>query len=1660
MAIELATAYVSILPETSKIAPGVTKALSGAEGGAAASGGRIGVGLLGGLTKAVGIAGGIGSVLFGGSVLKGGLDRLTTIQDATSSLTTIMGDATKAGNLLDEIKKTVQGTPFSLDEFATAGKNLVAMGVGAEKVPGYLTAIGEAAAASGKGAEGVSSITDAFGKMAATGKVSLDQVNTIAYAGVPGLQILANGFGVTTEEMSKMISKGAVPAAEAMDILSKGIVEGSDGAAGATASYAGTMAGLRQTLTGATGGLKSAGDRLGAAILAPFLPMATTGINKLTSFTDTLTAKVTPVAQNVANTMTEMGAAFASSGASVEGQGTKMERAAVKARQFTDGLQGIYSLLVNGDFKGASMTFGLEEDSAAVDNLLKIRDTAIGAYNILFKGDYTNPIWGGLEDSSAVDTLFKIREGAQNLIESFKGLFSDKSTDEFGDSLGTIGEAGSNAVTAMSNMEKAVGPLSDAVGKASDASTGLGTSLIGIAGDSTTVVASGVKALGDAMGFLADHTEIVAPLIYTLVGAMTAAKVIDEAYKVAIIARTIMMPAQMLVQRQLTQALILHTAALRNDIIAQGGSVAAERVGIIERARAAVSTRTQTIVSTARTAALNTETSALARFAAAQRIAATNAGALNSGVRNAAAGVATLGAGAAGVGNAGMNALRTGASKAASFIGPGGGFMIGIAAAVVLVSAFKSSSDKMNEGLDAIRDRAGNTAKAMREFRTDLDDAFNQSGGKADSGVKSVVSGQIEKVDAEIDAAADRLPGKWDKAVAFFQESFSFGQGNQIGDLMEVGDAGRDAQKAQSALDKLGLSQKDLTAGVTGSASAWAVFQQQLSSTGTGGQLLAQRYGEVRQEFIESQSSANQVKDALLDISTNSIGAAGGVDSLTSAMGRLRGDQMTAEEAQKSVNDALRGFTAASADGALAVVDAAGKIDTTSEAGSRLFDAMKGVQRAFDEAGAEAARSATEQKLSAGDAANFVEQAGIRVRDEFIRQRVEAGMTLEQATALANQYGLFPADLATNVRLVGADEALNKLTVIQGALANLAGTAPIQVSSPLVNVPRNSALPLPGAVTPRAEGGIDGPLPRNAEIRTPSQRLIQWAEPETGGEAFIPLGSNKRSRSTALLGRVADMFGYRIEKYADGGIQDALNAGRSVQNNKYQWGGTGPTNFDCSGFVGWLQQIVQGIIGSTKRLYTTYSLLSGQTAGLEPGMGPAGTLFQVGVSEEHMAATVAGNNAESGGANGTSGIGPERAGAADSQFPNKFHLPNELIAGGVDGGTYDGTSSLTSSYSSSSKKKATWSDKQELDLESARTSITQAEEARSKVEAAVAEGKKSQADLDQANIRVQKAKQRVTDLQKKKDDAAAGLDAGPAPMAPDLAKAYTDQEISRMEKQLALDDAIAKRNEVYDDPESTPDDKTRADIDLSRARNALNEKDDESGSGSSEPFTIKGRLKDLGSELVGIGIDALFEQMPFDLGSSRWWDMDLSAFNAKSTDDGKDSFSKGELADQLPVTPGAPGWLDGMLSLLQGDFKGGLGVEEDDPRVVGVLGARSLAVDGDFTGNLRDTFGVEEDNPVVDWFLRNREKVPVFDQGGILKPGYNLVNNLTGGNEALANVTGFLNELEPSMAATGGGGPDFSITIGEIRGHDTREVMKQINGIQARQMMRYGGRQS
>jgi tape measure domain-containing protein len=276
MAVEIASAYVSISPST----VGFGRSLNRQVGGYGVSAGRLAGARFGsgfGRAAAVGIGratvaiGAIGLALVG-TTMKKGYDRLATIQSATAGLTVMLGDAGKAAEIVATTLALVKGTPFSLDQFTGAASQLIAFNVSAKKIPGVLTAIADAAAVMGGKPETVDRLTRSFGQMAAIGNVQLEDLWQITEAGVPALAILANAYNVPTKQMKKMITAGAVPSTKAIDILTKGIEKGSRGIAGTTKPLGGLAKNLGKTLPGAVANAGIAIARLGASILKPFSP--------------------------------------------------------------------------------------------------------------------------------------------------------------------------------------------------------------------------------------------------------------------------------------------------------------------------------------------------------------------------------------------------------------------------------------------------------------------------------------------------------------------------------------------------------------------------------------------------------------------------------------------------------------------------------------------------------------------------------------------------------------------------------------------------------------------------------------------------------------------------------------------------------------------------------------------------------------------------------------------------------------------------------------------------------------------------------------------------------------------------------------------------------------------------------------------------------------------------------------------------------------------------------------------------------------------------------------------------------------------------------------------------------------------------------------------
>lgn len=186
------------------------------------------------------------------------ITRVDKIQSAEKAIESLTGSNEAAKTVMEGLQKVVDGTPLSLDSFTASAKGMIAAGMEADKVEPIMRAVGDAAFGVGNGAESIDIMAAAFKSLQASGTASLGDLNRLMDQNIPVYKILGNQLEMSTEDMKKYISEGLLPSGEAMDLLAKGIEEGTKGINGNTAAMAGQMTTAGTTIAGAAGNIKTA----------------------------------------------------------------------------------------------------------------------------------------------------------------------------------------------------------------------------------------------------------------------------------------------------------------------------------------------------------------------------------------------------------------------------------------------------------------------------------------------------------------------------------------------------------------------------------------------------------------------------------------------------------------------------------------------------------------------------------------------------------------------------------------------------------------------------------------------------------------------------------------------------------------------------------------------------------------------------------------------------------------------------------------------------------------------------------------------------------------------------------------------------------------------------------------------------------------------------------------------------------------------------------------------------------------------------------------------------------------------------------------------------------------------------------------------------------
>ena len=239
-----------------------------------------GIASMGGSMRMAGVAaaafGAIAGAALVGVSIKG-ISAAASMEQTEIAFKTMLGSGEAAAKFLDELQAFAAETPFEFTQLTQSTRKLMAMGFAADEVMPTLTALGDAAAGLGIGGEGIQRITLALGQMKAKGKVSGEELRQLAETGIPALRILADSFGVSTMEMTKMIESGSVMADEAMPLLIKGLADGTKNVKG----FGGMMEQQSKTMMGVLSTLK---DTISIALIdgfKPALPAITAAMKQL-----------------------------------------------------------------------------------------------------------------------------------------------------------------------------------------------------------------------------------------------------------------------------------------------------------------------------------------------------------------------------------------------------------------------------------------------------------------------------------------------------------------------------------------------------------------------------------------------------------------------------------------------------------------------------------------------------------------------------------------------------------------------------------------------------------------------------------------------------------------------------------------------------------------------------------------------------------------------------------------------------------------------------------------------------------------------------------------------------------------------------------------------------------------------------------------------------------------------------------------------------------------------------------------------------------------------------------------------------------------------------------------------------------------------------------
>lgn len=399
-------------------------------------------------------------------------------------------------------------------------------------------------------------------------------------------------------------------------------------------------------------------------------------------------------------------------------------------------------------------------------------------------------------------------------------------------------------------------------------------------------------------------------------------------------------------------------------------------------------------------------------------------------------------------------------------------------------------------------------------------------------------------VDGLLDAADNAMPGLIDaidaagpviEVVAEGARDLGEALGEGLSDLAPYADEGARALQVLFAVMNGGV--EATFALIEGMAALYKVAEI-IGAVMTGDVprvvALAASWDDAGSSGVDLEGKLGPLRDRIGEVGGKASGAAVEVETLNEALHRLVNQNVSVEEANIALEESIdRAAEAAKRNGK--GIDE--NIPKQRENRKALVDIAKATQEVYD------------RTLEQTGSHELAAAAAERGRKKFLETADAMGVEKGKAVELAGKLIAIPNVTRTVTVRANTQPALDSAKAIVARINNM--NARINVSAEPSGGFGGSAHTGHGYSTGNRWGGVYehaqvGVL-REAQIAAPAgPARYAWAEPATGGEAFIPR-FGKRERSLDILSKAARWYGQQIMPAG------ARQGGGSSMTNHYYW---------------------------------------------------------------------------------------------------------------------------------------------------------------------------------------------------------------------------------------------------------------------------------------------------------------------------------------------------------------------------------------------------------------------------------------------------------------------------------------------------------------------------